>query len=325
MSSARAAERFAYDFELPVRLIEKQIEELRQKAESEGTDATRQLQSLEQRRDQTLRQLCENLTAFQRVKLARHPLRPQPMDYVDMIFDDFVEMHGDRYFGDDKAVATGLARLGGRKVMLIAQQKGKDTEEKIVRNFGMPRPEGYRKALRKMQLAEKFCLPVICLIDTPGAAPTVGAEERGQAMAIAENIFNMSGLRTPIIVLVTGEGCSGGALGMGVGDVFAMLENAYYAVISPEGCAAILWRDGDKASEAAEAMRLTAADMLRLGVIDKIVPEPLGGAHRDAEAAGETVKEFLTATLDELGAKPVDEIIERRYQRYRSLGVYETE
>jgi len=296
--------------------------ELQEKAES-GEDLGAQIEELTKERDRVLREISEGLSAYQRVKLARHPLRPQSLDYVRMIFEDFAELHGDRRFGDDKAILTALGRIQGRKLLLIAQQKGKDTAEKMKRNFGMPEPEGYRKAWLKMRLAAKFHLPIVCLIDTPGASPTVAAEERGQAMAIAENIFEMAGIRTPIIVLVIGEGCSGGALGMGVGDRFAMLENAYYSVISPEGCAAILWRDGEKAAEAAEAMKLTAADMLRLGIISEVLEEPLGGAHRDPEAAARTVEQYLVRTLDELSAIPLDSLVEERYARYRALGVYE--
>jgi len=309
-------------FERPVCEIEKQIDELQEKAES-GEDLGAQIEELTKERDRVLREISEGLSAYQRVKLARHPLRPQSLDYVRMIFEDFAELHGDRRFGDDKAILTALGRIQGRKLLLIAQQKGKDTAEKMKRNFGMPEPEGYRKAWLKMRLAAKFHLPIVCLIDTPGASPTVAAEERGQAMAIAENIFEMAGIRTPIIVLVIGEGCSGGALGMGVGDRFAMLENAYYSVISPEGCAAILWRDGEKAAEAAEAMKLTAADMLRLGIISEVLEEPLGGAHRDPEAAARTVEQYLVRTLDELSAIPLDSLVEERYARYRALGVYE--
>jgi len=315
---------FAYDFELPILELDKQIERLQEQADSGQEDAPAQLEALVQQRDQLLREIFGNLTAYQRVKVARHPLRPQSLDYIQMMCDDFLELHGDRRFGDDKAIVTGLAMLEGRRLMIIAQQKGKGVQDKLQRNFGMPEPEGYRKALLKMQLAAKFSLPVVCLIDTPGASPTIGAEERGQAMAIAENIFQMAGLPTPIVVLIIGEGCSGGALGMGVGDRFAMLENAYYSVISPEGCAAILWRDGNKAAEAAEAMKLTASDMLRLGIIDEVIEEPLGGAHRDPQAAARTVKQYLCRTLDELVTVPVEQLLEQRYMRYRRLGVYDT-
>ena len=316
--------RFAYDFEQPILELDRQIEQLQEQAGAGQEDVGAQLASLVEQRDQLLRQVFGSLTAYQRVKVARHPLRPQSLDYIEMMCEDFVELHGDRRFGDDRAIVTGLGTLDGRKAMIVAQQKGKGVQDKVQRNFGMPEPEGYRKALLKMQLAAKFSLPVVCLIDTPGASPTLGAEERGQAMAIAENIFQTAGLRTPIIVLVIGEGCSGGALGMGVGDRFAMLENAYYSVISPEGCAAILWRDGSKAAEAAEAMKLTASDMLRLGIIDKVVEEPLGGAHRDPESAARVIEQHLLSTLDELASIPIDRLLEERYNRYRTLGVYST-
>jgi acetyl-CoA carboxylase carboxyl transferase subunit alpha len=240
-----------------------------------------------------------------------------------MVAADFVELHGDRRFGDDQAIVAGLGRIGEHRCMILAMHKGKETRDRMAANFGMPQPEGYRKALQKMRLAEKFGLPLICLIDTPGAAPAIGAEERGQAMAIAENLFTMAGLGVPIVVLVTGEGCSGGALGIGVGDRFAMLENGYYSVISPEGCAAILWKDGEKAPEAADAMKLTATDLLEGGIIDTIVPEPLGGAHRDPEAAGAQVEAYLIATLDELANVPVEGLLEARYGRYRRIGVFE--
>lgn len=317
-------ERFAYDFERPVRDLDQQIEQLRHQQSSGDEEVASRIGELERERDEKLKDIFGHLTAYQRVQLARHPLRPQSLDYVRTVFDEFIELHGDRHYGDDQAIVTGFATLDGRRMMLVAQQKGKDVDEKKRRNFGMPRPEGYRKALLKMKLAEKCSLPVLCLIDTPGAAPSVGAEERGQAMAIAENIYHMAGLQTPIILVVIGEGCSGGALGMGVGDRFAMLENAYYSVISPEGCAAILWKDGQKAPEAAEAMKLTAGDMLEMNIIDQVLPEPLGGAHRHPRETARTVEEYLKRTLDELADVPVEKLVEERYRRYRALGVYAT-
>lgn len=315
-------EKFAYDFEQPVRELDKELEDLRYRQASDEEDLSARIEELEDERDEKLREIFGNLNAYQRVKLARHPLRPQSLDYIKEIFDEFIELHGDRRYGDDQAIVTGFARLEDRRVMIVAQQKGRDVEEKKRRNFGMPEPEGYRKALLKMRLAEKCGLPVVCFIDTPGAAPSVGAEERGQAMAIAENIYSMAGLKTPIVLVVVGEGCSGGALGVGVGDRFAMLENAYYAVISPEGCAAILWKDGDKAPEAAEALKLTANDMLEQGIIDEVLPEPLGGAHRNPRQTAETLKDYIGRTLDDLRETPVDDLVEERYQRYRELGVY---
>ncbi len=316
-------ERFVYEFERPILEIEKEIRTLAEQATSEHQDLSEKIERLEKDRDRLLEETFGNLTAYQRVCLARHPRRPHPMDYVKMIFTDFIELHGDRRFGDDAALVTGLGRLDDYEVMILAQHKGRETREKVAANFGMPRPEGYRKALLKMRLAEKFGFPVVCLIDTPGAAPSVGAEERGQAMAIAENIFVMSGLRVPILIVVTGEGCSGGALGIGVGDRFAMLENAYYSVISPEGCAAILWRNGDKAAEAAEALKLTADDMLEAGIIDTIIPEPLGGAHRDPQRTAREVESWLSDVLDALTDAPTDGLLEERYRRYRGLGVYQ--
>jgi acetyl-CoA carboxylase carboxyl transferase subunit alpha len=324
MAGETGQDRFAYDFELPILEVEKEMRRLTEQATSSHEDLSSKMEKLETKRDRLLKKTFENLTAYQRVRLARHPLRPHPTDYVNMVFTDFVELHGDRRFGDDQAIVTGLARLDEHAVVVIAQRKGRDTRDKVAANFGMPQPEGYRKALHKMRLAEKFGLPLICLIDTPGAAPAVGAEERGQAMAIAENLFTMAGLAVPIIVVVTGEGCSGGALGIGVGDRFAMLENAYYSVISPEGCAAILWKDGAKAPEAAEAMKLTAQDMLQAGIIEAIIPEPLGGAHRQPQQTARNLEQFLARSLDELKAIPTEQLLEQRYQRYRRMGVFRT-
>ncbi len=317
-------ERFAYDFERPILDIEKHIRELSERAASEHEDLSAKIEKLERKRDRLLEKTFKNLTAYQQVKLARHPLRPHPMDYIGMLVSDFIELHGDRRFGDDDAIVAGLGRLDDRRAMFIALRKGKETKEKIAANFGMPRAEGYRKALHKMKLAEKFGLPLICLIDTAGAACAAAAEERGVAMAIAENILTMAGLAVPIVVLVTGEACSGGALGVGVGDRFAMLENAYYSVITPEGLAAILWKDSDKAPEAAEAMKLTAAHMLEAGIIDTIVREPLGGAHRDPLVTSRNVEQYLTKALGELEQTPIEQLLEERYRRYRNIGVYRT-
>jgi len=323
MAKSTNQERFAYDFELPVIEVEKRIRQLTEKAATHHTNLSAEIEKLERKRDELLKETFENLTAYQRVRLARHPARPQPVDFVEKIVSRFVELHGDRRFGEDHAIVTGLGRIDEHRVLIIAMRKGKDTREKMAANFGMPQPEGYRKAQHKMKLAEKFGLPVVCLIDTPGAACTIGAEERGQAMAIAENIFVMAGLRVPIVIVVTGEGCSGGALGIGVGDRFAMLENAYYSVITPEGCAAILWKDGQKGPEAAQAMKLTAQDMLEAGIIDTIIPEPQGGAHRDPSAVMRSLDRYLCDTLDELSSTPIPELLEQRYARYRCLGVFE--
>ncbi|MHC4591471.1 MAG: acetyl-CoA carboxylase carboxyltransferase subunit alpha [Planctomycetota bacterium] len=324
MASNSNQDRFAFDFELPILEVEKEIRRLTERAAAEDGDVSAKIEKLERKRDKLLQRTFKSLTAYQRVQLARHPLRPHPTDYVETLLSDFVELHGDRRFGDDKAIVTGLARLDEHRVMVIALRKGKEAREKVAANFGMPQAEGYRKALQKMKLAEKFNLPLICLIDTAGAACAIAAEERGVAMAIAENIFTMAGLAVPIIVLVTGEGCSGGALGVGVGDRFAMLENAYYSVITPEGLAAILWRDGGKAPEAADAMKLTAKDMLDAGIIDSIIPEPLGGAHRDPAQTARNVERYLTEALEELKQIPVEQLLEERYERYRRIGVYRT-
>ena len=252
--------------------------------------------------------------------MARHPLRPYVLDYCELIFTDFDELHGDRHFGDDAAIVGGLARLEGYPVMVIGQQKGRTTKEKIARNFGMPAPEGFRKALRLMQLAEKFRLPVLTFIDTPGAYPGIGAEERNQSEAIARNLMAMSVLKTPIISTVIGEGCSGGALAIGVGDVILMLQYSYYAVISPEGCASILWKSATKANEAAEALNLTAQRLKSLGLIDEVIPEPLGGAHRDVKWMAQRIKERLLSHLEELQSKPLNSLLEDRYQRLLKIG-----
>ncbi len=315
--------RFAYDFEEPVKELDVEIIRLEQELHDDAGN-TEELESnlaeLRARRDELLSGIVANLTPHQRVKLARHPDRPQPRYYIREVFEEFIELHGDRRFGDDKAIVTGLASLDGRRVMVIAQHKGRETKEKLRTNFGMPQPEGYRKALAKMLLAEKFALPVISIIDTPGAAPAVEAEERGQGMAIAENIYRMAGLRTPIITVIAGEGCSGGALGIGVGDRHGMLENSYYSVISPEGCAAILFHDAAKSDEAARSLRITAADMKEFGIIDAIIPEPPGGAHRDPKTAAGNVGAFLQESLNELSGVPIEQLLRDRYERYRAIG-----
>jgi acetyl-CoA carboxylase carboxyl transferase subunit alpha len=258
--------------------------------------------------------------AWKRIETARHPQRPYPMDFIERIFTDFSEIHGDRAFGDDAAVACGMARLGGDEVLVIANRKGGSTKERVKRNFGMPHPEGYRKALRCMKIAEKFNRPIISFIDLPGAYPGLGAEERGQAEAIARNLKEMAVLRVPLIIVIIGEGASGGALGIGVGDRVLMLENAWYCVISPEGCAAILWGDRAKAADMADMMALTADKLKELGIIDKIVPEPVEGAHRNPEAAIRTVKKYLISELDELTKIPLDELVEKRIEKYFKMG-----
>jgi acetyl-CoA carboxylase carboxyl transferase subunit alpha len=310
----------ALDFEKPLVELEERIAAVRKSgrpsAESEASE-------LEQRLRRLQKKVFERLTAWQRVQLARHPRRPYALDLIRLLTEDFVELHGDRLYGDDHAMVGGLARFEGRSIVVIGHQKGRDTKEKLFRNFGMPHPEGYRKALRLMQLAERFGKPVVTLIDTPGAYPGIGAEERGQAEAIARNLREMAGLRTPIVALVTGEGGSGGALALGVADRVLMLEHAVYSVISPEGCAAILWEDAKRAREAAEALRVTAPDCLKLGVIDGIVPEPPGGAHRSWEGAAEEVRRALRGALDELRGLSGDDLVQRRYAKFRRMGVFE--
>ncbi len=308
------------DFEKPLVELEARIGALRQ---ADRPGAAVQAAELEERLRRLQRKVFGSLTAWQRVQLARHPRRPYVLDFVRLLMDDFIELHGDRLFGDDHAIVGGLARFGARSVVVVGQQKGRDTKEKLFRNFGMPHPEGYRKALRLMQLAEKFEKPVITLIDTPGAYPGLGAEERGQAEAIARNLREMAGLRTPIVAVVTGEGGSGGALALGVADRVLMLEHAIYSVISPEGCAAILWEDARRARDAAEVLRITAPDLLKLGVIDAVVGEPPGGAHRNWEAAAKAVRAAIEDALGELRGLSGDELVQQRYARFRRMGVFE--
>ncbi len=261
------------------------------------------------------------LSPYDIVKLARHPLRPLTSDYVTLVLDDFIELHGDRHFGDDKAIITGFGRIEDQRFMLIGQQKGKNTKERLLCNFGMPNPEGYRKALAKMKLAERLGLPIVTLIDTPGANPDIGAEERGQAYAIAENISSMMNLKTPILSIVIGEGGSGGALGIGVGDRFSIMEYAYCSVISPEGCAAILWKKAENAPEAAKALKLTAKDLLELGVVEEIISEPEGGAHLNPKKAADTLKVYICKHLTELKSTPVDNLLSERYNRHVKMGM----
>jgi acetyl-CoA carboxylase carboxyl transferase subunit alpha len=313
----------ALDFEQPLLDLENRIAELQ--AQDDPLRVRDEIARLEERLARLRQRTYAGLTPWQRTQLARHPRRPHARDLCKLLFEDFLELHGDRLFGDDAAVVGGLARFEGRSVVVIGHQKGRDTREKLARNFGMPHPEGYRKALRLMQLAEKFGKPVITLIDTPGAFPGVGAEERGQAEAIARNLRAMAALRVPIVATVTGEGGSGGALAVGMGDRVLMFEYAVYSVISPEGCAAILWGDAARAPEAAEAMRMTAPDLLRLGVIDAIVPEPVGGAHRSWEAAAASLREAIAAQFADLAGKSADVLRAERYEKFRRLGVFEEE
>lgn len=310
------------DFEKPIAELEKRIRDIRDFATGESLELDREIRVLERRLEKLQKDIYSNLSRWQRVQLARHPRRPLSSDYIDLMCTDFVELHGDRCFADDRAILGGFAKIDGRKVMIIGQQKGKDTKQKLYHNFGMMNPEGYRKALRLMQLAEKFNKPVVVLIDTPGAYPGVGAEERGQAEAIARNLREMAHLQVPIIVVIIGEGASGGALGIGVGDVILMLENSWYSVISPEGCAAILWRDSEKKHLAADALKLSAFDLLELKVIDKIIPEPLGGAQKNPGEQARRVKDEIGQALDSLEPLPSRELVNRRVQKYRRLGSF---
>ncbi len=314
------------DFEKPIAELERQIEELSRFAAPEG-EITEETRKLKKRIRQLLLKTYAHLTPWQRVQIARHPNRPYTLDYIQALMIDFLELHGDRRYGDDPAIVGGFARLDGETVMVIGHQKGRSTKEKIYRNFGMPHPEGYRKALRLMRLAEKFGKPILTFIDTPGAYPGVGAEERGQSQAIAENLWSMIDLRVPVVATVIGEGGSGGALALGVADRILMLEHAVYSVISPEGCAAILWKISgpEEAVQAAEALKLTAQDLLGLGIIDEIVSEPLGGAHRDPETTANTLGLSLRKHLKDLRDLPADTLLQQRYGKYRRMGVYGSE
>ena len=310
------------DFERPILEIEAKIQELRELATSKGMDASRELESLERQAERMHAEVYSNLTAWQRVQLARHPKRPYTLDYIGAICDEFTELHGDRQFGDDRAIIGGMALLGGRQVLVLGHQKGRDVKENLARNFGMPHPEGYRKALRLMQMAGKFGRPIVTLVDTPGAFPGVDAEKRGQSEAIARNLREMVRIPVPIVVVIIGEGGSGGALAMAVGDRILMLENSIYAVISPEGCAAILWGDRAQAPRAAEALRLTAPDLASLGVIDRVVAEPKGGAHRDPAAIAETLRGVLCEELEHLSRLAPAELLENRFQKFMHMGVF---
>lgn len=311
------------DFERPIVELEQRVAELRGAGGEAPPDATDELRTLESRLARLREEVYANLTSWQRVQLARHPRRPYTLDYVKALCTDFIELHGDRTFADDAAIVGGPARFEGRPVMIIGHQKGRTTKEKMTRNFGMPHPEGYRKALRLMKMAEKFGAPVISFVDTPGAFPGIGAEERGQSEAIARNLREMSRLAVPIVVVVIGEGGSGGALAIAVGDRILMLENSIYSVISPEGCASILWKDASRAPEAATAMRITASDLLSFGIIDRVVPEPEGGAHRSPESMAEVVRTELRAALEELLLLPAPVLLEERLQKYLRMGVYD--
>jgi len=311
------------EFEQPIAELDAKIEELRHITNDTDININDEIARLQVKCQEQTRSIFSSLTAWQIAQVARHPQRPYMLDYIDLIFTDFQELHGDRVFGDDQAMLGGLARFEGRPVMLIGQQKGRDTKEKIQHNFGMPRPEGYRKALRLMNMAERFKLPILTFIDTPGAYPGVDAEERGQSEAIARNLYVMANLKTPIICTIIGEGGSGGALGIGVGDRLCMLEYSTYSVISPEGCASILWKSADKAPDAAQAMNMTSQRLKELDLIDVIIPEPLGGAHRDVNAMASQLSAVLQENLLELTQVPLDELVETRYQRLMQFGEFE--
>lgn len=308
------------EFEKPIIDLEKKIVEM--KRLEENLDIKDEIMKLEEKVNQLKENVYDNLTRWQRVQLARHPERPYTLDYIYLITKDFLELHGDRQVRDDKAIVGGFAKIDDQKVMIIGHQKGRDTKSNLYRNFGMPNPEGYRKALRMMKLAEKFNVPVLCLLDTPGAYPGLEAEERGQAEAIARNLFEMSRLRVPIVICVIGEGASGGALGLGVGDRVLMLQNTWYSVISPESCSSILWRSWDYKEQAAEALKLTADDLLEQGIIDRIVPEPLGGAHKDHQLIAQTLKDVLKEELANLVKVRPDKLIQGRLDKFGKMGVY---
>ncbi len=312
------ATQYYMEFEKPLAELEKKIQELHAMS-TDTMDLKAEIGKLEKRAERMRQEIFSGLTRWETAQVARHINRPFTMDYLNLIFTDFTELHGDRNFGDDHAIVAGLAKLDGEPVMVMGHQKGRDTKEKVYRNFGMPNPEGYRKALRLMEMAERFKLPIITFVDTPGAFPGIGAEERGQAEAIARNLREMARLTVPVIVVITGEGGSGGALAIAVGDRVLMLEFSVYAVISPEGCAAILWSDGTKGAQAAEALKLTAKDIKALDVIDEIVNEPMGGAHRDHKAMAETLHEALSRNLQELKKLPAEELVEERYQKFRKM------
>jgi acetyl-CoA carboxylase carboxyl transferase subunit alpha len=310
------------DFEKPIVELEKKIAEMKVYAMEENVELVDEIKRLETRLKKLIKETYSKLTRWQTVQLARHPDRPYTLDYIERIFTDFVELHGDRLFRDDPALVSGIALLNGTPVMVMGQQKGRTTKQKLYRNFAMMNPEGYRKAIRLMKMAAKFHRPVIVFIDTPGAYPGLGAEERGQGEAIARNLFEMSHLPVPIIIIIIGEGASGGALGIGIGDRILMMENGWYSVISPEGCSAILWRDRAKANLAAEALKLTAPDLIELGVIDEIIREPIGGAHRDVDGAAKIVKKRIIANLNELSSLSGEELIQERIEKYSKMGFF---
>ncbi len=310
------------DFEKPIVELEFKIEELRNFGEDKNITLEPEIKKLEEKLEKMRVEIYDRLTIWQRVQIARHPDRPYTLDYIRMLTTDFVELHGDRQFADDLAFIGGLAQIDGVKVLIMGHQKGRDTNENVLRNFGCAHPEGYRKAIRLMRLAEKFHLPILILIDTPGAYPGVGAEERGQAQAIASNLRDMVGITTPIVVTIIGEGGSGGALGVGVADRVCILQHAYYSVISPEGCASILWRNSLKAPEAAEALKITGEYLIKFGVVDEIIPEPIGGAHKDPEQTALNIKDVVLKYIKELSSLSYEKLIENRYNKFRSIGEF---
>ncbi len=310
------------DFEEPIAAIEAEIV-VAEERQDESAESAQALRDLRKKKTDTTREIYNNLTPWQTVQVARHKNRPHTTDYLSLVFEEFVELHGDKLFGDDRAIRVGFATIDGTKVMVMGHQKGRTFKDRTENYFGCAHPEGYRKAMAKMKMAEKYKLPVICFIDTPGAYPGIGAEERGQAQVIAENMYEMSRLETPVICVVIGEGGSGGALGIGVGDRVAVLKNAYYSVISPEGCAGILWKGAEHAEKAAQALKFTSENLLRFGIVDEVVDEPLGGAHRDHHSMAAKMKAFIKRNLKELSKQPIDELLANRYDRFRKIGVFE--
>lgn len=308
------------DFEQPIAELEVKIEELQLVGSDNEINISSEIETLREKSTKLTEKIYSNLSAWDIVKVARHPLRPHTLDYIPRIFTEFDELHGDRHFGDDKAIVGGIARIDDRPVMVIGQEKGRAVKDKVLRNFGMPKPEGYRKALRLMEMAERFKMPVVTLIDTPGAYPGIDSEERGISESIAQNLAVMSRLATPIVCIVIGEGSSGGALGIGVGDHLAMLQYSTYFVISPEGCANIIWKSSDKAPDAAEAMGVTSSILQELGIVDATIPEPLGGAHRDMDLIAQRIREHIVTQLDSLEQLPLEDLLAKRYQRLMSYG-----
>lgn len=312
----------ALEFEKKIEELSKKIEEFRNFSKNNGVDLSSEIEKLEAKLEEMKSQVYNNLTPWEKVILAKLVERPTALDYIERIFTDFIELHGDRYFGDDPSIVGGIGKLNGKPVTIIGQQKGRDTKEYIKRNFGMPNPEGYRKALRLMKQAEKFGRPVICFVDTPGAYPGIGAEERGQGEAIARNLMEMAKLKTPIVSIVIGEGGSGGALAMAVADEVWMLENSIYSILSPEGFASILWKDSSRAKEAAEVMKITAEDLKCFGIIDKVIKEPLGGAHKSVEETAQNIKKALEEVIPKLCELNIEALLNRRYNKFRSFGEY---